>query len=157
MPAEDAGALTAMAGALFAIVGVVRAFVLAGDLGVFFATFFLPGDDVFDDGNDFFGFSLAELEDFAGGEWGGVDVDALDHVHDDCQVAGGGDEDELIRPFVGSHAGIPFKVAFERALDEVFNTLLHFGGLHEVELDEFDLFANDLRTVHIFKDSFDAL
>ena len=39
----------------------------------------------------------------------------------------------------------------ERALDEVFNTLLHFGGLHEVELDEFDLFANDLRTVRIFE------
>ena len=126
-------------------------------MGVFFAPFFLSGDDVFNDGNDFFGFGLAELEDFAGGEWGGVDIDALDHVHDDCQVAGVGDEDDLVRPLVGSHAGIPFKVSFERALNEVFNSFLHLRGLHEVELDEFDLFANDLRTVRIFEDGFDTL
>ena len=50
--------------------------------------------------------ALAELKDFAGGEWSGIDIDALDHVHNNFRYRVG-DENELVSPLVGSHTGIP--------------------------------------------------
>ena len=59
------------------VVIIVLAVLVAGDLGVLLAAFFLPGDNVFNDGDDILGLCLAELEDFAAGDGSGVHIDAF--------------------------------------------------------------------------------
>ena len=97
--------------AIFVLIGVILLFDFS--LGIFFAAFSLARNNFINDRYHFLCFSLAKRKDLAAGEWCGIDIHAFDDVHDDIQVAGVGDENELVGAFVSGDAGIAFKVTFK--------------------------------------------
>ena len=92
------------------IIVLVLVILVTGDFSVFLSALFLPGNDIFNDGNDFLGFGLTELEDFAAGEGGGIDVDTIDDFLDGIEVAEMGHDDDLIAAFIGGDAGVALEV-----------------------------------------------
>ena len=137
--------------------GSTAALFFTRDFGIFFTTFLLSRNNVFNDGDDFFGFGLAKLEDLAASQWCSIHINLFDHVHDHRDVAWVGDYDQLVGALIGRDARVAFKVAFQRALDQPFQLLFHFVCLDEVELHKLHGFAQLLRLVGFRDDGLNAL
>ena len=100
---------------------------------------------------------MAELEDLAAGDGGGVHVDAFDDLQNGGDVVGMRHHDELVTALVGGDAGIAVKVTLEGSLGEVLELALHILRLNEIEFDELNFLAELLGLVEAEEHGFHAL